>query len=59
MPVLLTVPSRVMVDAVIGAELKVASLTLLEKVWAFKDGLPERPNISKALWFDIMQSYFD
>jgi hypothetical protein len=37
-----------MVD--VGArELKVASLALSEKVCAFNDGLPERPNIFKAL----------
>jgi hypothetical protein len=29
--------------------LKVASLVLSEKVWAFNEGLPERPNIFKAL----------
>jgi hypothetical protein len=48
MPVLLTVPSRVIVDVGDWA-LKVASFVLLEKVSAFNEGLPERPNIFNAL----------
>ena len=56
MPVLLTVPCKVIVAAGALAE-NDASGALLENVSAFREGLPDRPNISNALCFDIVVTF--